>query len=149
MPTKKRIFSYLMIEEILFILECFGATDIFQKEMGECCGNDISIFGWKFNFWLRSIIDYENLSVGRLWCGWWQKVKLKQQQKIGEISCNMNLMDLVDCFVKLTLVDGHKRKVAIRFGINFKIISLIVIWNKFVFFIADWTNLLVSQLLPR
>lgn len=35
---------YLMIEEILFILECFGATNIFKKKMGKCCGNDISIF---------------------------------------------------------------------------------------------------------
>lgn len=33
-----------MIEEILFVLERFGATDIFKKKMGECCGNNISVF---------------------------------------------------------------------------------------------------------
>lgn len=32
-----------------------------------------------------------------------------------------------------TLVDGHSRNVAMRFGMNFSIISLMVIWNKFVF----------------
>ncbi len=59
-------FPNFMIEKVLFVLERFGPTDIFDQEMSERCRNQITIFRSQFNFWLRSIIDCE---YGRLIAG--------------------------------------------------------------------------------
>lgn len=54
----------------------------------------------------------------------------------------------------LTFVDGHKRNVAIRFGMNFRIISLIVTFNGeiqkkmfFLIYFLLFSGLLVTYLL--
>lgn len=72
--------TYLVIEEILFVLERFGAADILQQKMCKRCGNDIAVFRCQLDFWLRSIVNDKHRAVA-IRRRWRQKYKLRNANK--------------------------------------------------------------------